>query len=62
VPPGPVYASIKDQEGDEIKLPNGKIVSFRPNQNRWRGNLILIAFNCRLNAKKSLPIQGKDAN
>jgi hypothetical protein len=27
VPPSPVYASIKEQEGDEIKLPNGKIVS-----------------------------------
>jgi ribonuclease Z len=26
VPPSPVYASIKEQEGDEIKLPNGKIV------------------------------------
>jgi len=27
VPPGPIYSSIKEQEGDEITLPNGKIVS-----------------------------------
>lgn len=32
VPPGPVYSSIKDQEGDDIKLPNGKIVS--PSKNK----------------------------